>query len=62
MPNQEEITISQLNQLIADKELGLTKNTDSPRRLKIDPQAPSTPKADKLYQSAKITKKQPLKR
>ena len=58
MPNQEEITVSQLNQLIADKTLGLS----SPRRLKIDPQGTSTPKADKLYQPAKITKKQPLKR
>ena len=62
MPNQEEITIQELNQLIADKELGLTKNTDSPRRLKIDPQAPSTPKLIPKYQPAKKKKKQPLKR
>jgi len=58
MPNQEEITVSQLNQLIADKTLGLS----SPRRLKIDPQGTSTPKDDKLYQPAKKKKKQPLKR
>jgi len=39
---QEEITISELNQLIADKELGLS----SPRRLKIDPQGTSKPKTN----------------
>ena len=58
MPKQEEITVSQLNQLIADKTLGLS----SPRRLKIDPQAPSTPKLIPKYQPAKKKKKQPLKR
>ena len=47
--NQEEITVSQLNQLIADKTLGLRR----PRRLKIDPQDTSKPKDYKYYQKNK---------
>jgi len=59
---QEEITVSQLNQLIADKELGLTKNTTIAERRHKPPQATPTPKLVPKYQPAKKTKKQPLKR
>ena len=47
--NQEEITVSQLNQLIADKELGLTKNTTIAERRQNDPQDTSKPKDYKYY-------------
>ena len=64
---QEIINIREYNELLIKRGLEMmkknaTKDTTIAERRHKPLQATPTPKADKLYQPAKITKKQPLKR